>query len=72
MESLLNDYDAACERSRAICRDFELGDVSQLPNRNNEFPTLRWVYLHIIEEIARHNGHLDIYRELLDGTTDRD
>jgi hypothetical protein len=33
---------------------------------------LRWVYVHMIEEVARHNGHLDIYRELIDGQTDRD
>lgn len=72
VESLLDDYDAACEKSRTICRNSELDDVSKLPNRNNQFPSLRWIYLHLIEEIARHNGHLDIYRELLDGETDRD
>ena len=33
---------------------------------------LRWVAVHMIEETARHNGHLDIYRELIDGQTDRD
>jgi Protein of unknown function (DUF664) len=30
-------------------------------------PTVRWVVLHMIEETARHAGHLDIARELLDG-----
>jgi uncharacterized damage-inducible protein DinB len=30
---------------------------------------LRWVYVHMIEEYARHNGHADIIRELIDGTT---
>jgi Protein of unknown function (DUF664) len=34
-----------------------------------EPPNVRWVVLHVIEEIARHCGHLDIGRELLDGTT---
>ena len=34
-----------------------------------EPPNVRWVVLHVIEEIARHCGHLDIARELLDGTT---
>jgi len=33
--------------------------------------TLRWVVVHLIEEIARHAGHMDITRELLDGTTGR-
>jgi len=34
-----------------------------------EPPNVRWVVLHLIEETARHAGHLDIARELLDGAT---
>lgn len=34
-----------------------------------EVTDLRWILLHMIEETARHAGHLDIVRELLDGTT---
>jgi hypothetical protein len=30
---------------------------------------VRWVYLHMIEEYARHNGHADLLRERLDGAT---
>jgi hypothetical protein len=30
---------------------------------------LRWVYVHMIEEYARHNGHADLLREGIDGTT---
>jgi hypothetical protein len=30
---------------------------------------LRWIILHLIEETARHNGHLDILRERADGVT---
>ncbi len=30
---------------------------------------LRWVYLHMIEEYARHNGHADLLRERIDGAT---
>jgi Protein of unknown function (DUF664) len=37
------------------------GDPDQEP------PDVRWVVLHMIEETARHAGHLDIARELLDG-----
>jgi hypothetical protein len=33
--------------------------------------TLRWVLLHLIEETARHNGHIDILREMTDGVTGR-
>jgi uncharacterized damage-inducible protein DinB len=33
--------------------------------------TLRWVVTHLLEETARHAGHMDITRELLDGRTGR-
>jgi hypothetical protein len=31
--------------------------------------SLRWVYVHMIEEYARHNGHADLIRERIDGAT---
>jgi hypothetical protein len=31
--------------------------------------SVRWVYLHVIEEYARHNGHADLLRERIDGAT---
>jgi hypothetical protein len=37
----------------------------------DEVPDLRFIVLHMIEETARHAGHLDVVRELLDGTTGR-
>lgn len=43
-----------------------------LPSKAEIRPTtLRWVVTHLIEEIARHAGHMDITRELLDGRTGR-
>ncbi len=30
--------------------------------------SLRWIYVHMIEEYARHNGHADLIRELVDGS----
>jgi len=35
----------------------------------NEIHTVRDFILHMVEEVARHAGRLDIARELLDGTT---
>jgi Protein of unknown function (DUF664) len=35
----------------------------------DEPPNVRWIVLHMIEETARHAGHLDIARELIDGQT---
>ena len=37
--------------------------------RGGEQVNLRWIIHHLVEENARHNGHLDILRELADGTT---
>jgi hypothetical protein len=31
--------------------------------------SVRWIYLHMIEEYARHNGHADLLRERIDGST---
>ena len=43
-----------------------------LPSAGNLRPTtLRWAVFHLIEETARHVGHMDITRELLDGKTGR-
>ena len=36
-------------------------------SRQNKPMSLRWVYLHMIEEYARHNGHADLIRERIDG-----
>jgi uncharacterized damage-inducible protein DinB len=38
-------------------------------NRSGNTMDLRWIYLHMIEEYARHNGHADLIRELIDGVT---
>ncbi|MGY5882340.1 DinB family protein [Modestobacter lacusdianchii] len=59
-----------CERSRAIADGFgSLDDLSRgRTSRSREQVSLRWVYLHMIEEYARHNGHADLLRERIDGT----
>ena len=64
----------ACDESRAVAAVHGLDDQIGRPVGwlDGARPSLRWVYVHMIEETARHNGHLDIYRELLDGQTDRD
>jgi hypothetical protein len=36
--------------------------------RHGEPCSLRWIYVHMIEEYARHNGHADLIRELIDGS----
>lgn len=68
--SVLADYDAACERSRATIA--EASSLDQTSVREHWFfktVTLHWIVVHMIEETARHAGHLDLLRELTDGTT---
>lgn len=62
---VLAAYRRACELSRARTRDADLDELAAHPHAK---PTLRWVLLHLIEETARHAGHADVLRELLDAT----
>ena len=69
LEEILAAYVDQARRTDAIVGEHSLDDRSQSPLRSGERPTLRWVLMHLVEENARHNGHLDILRELADGTT---
>ena len=69
IEQTLREYDEQIARTDAIIAELDLDDRSQSAGRDGQRPTLRWVILHLIEENARHNGHIDILRELADGTT---
>ncbi|MGC4936536.1 DinB family protein [Kribbella sp. DT2] len=60
----LASYQASVARSRAAVAGRGLDEASP-----GEDYTLRWIYLHMIEEYARHNGHADLLRERIDGTT---
>lgn len=72
LEVLVADYVRACDESRAVAARHSLDDLTAHPVGwlGGAQPSLRWIYAHMIEETARHLGHLDIYRELLDGTHD--
>ena len=61
------NYLAACERSREIYAGVSLDEVRS--HRKFGDVDARWVMLHMIEEYAQHNGHADIIRECIDGTT---
>lgn len=63
-------FDAACARSRAACRAVDsLDTMSVKTDRHGNGWSLRWIYLHLIEEYARHVGHMDLIRESIDGAT---
>jgi hypothetical protein len=59
-------YFREVESADAVAAGRSLDDT--FPARNGDY-TLRFVYLHLIEEYARHNGHADLLREAIDGTT---
>jgi uncharacterized damage-inducible protein DinB len=59
-------------RSRAIVEAHELTETAAVGGRfadDASAPQLQWILLHLIQEYARHAGHLDIARELVDGRT---
>jgi len=58
-------WQAECQAGRGAAAMRELTDTGI--RRGNEC-SLRWIYNHMIEEYARHNGHADLIRELIDGS----
>ncbi|HKY15777.1 MAG TPA: DinB family protein [Microthrixaceae bacterium] len=66
VEVVVSMYEAACDRSRAVTDAAELDDLAA--NYDRPF-TLRFALVHLLEETARHLGHIDILRELADGRT---
>ncbi|MFI8342112.1 DinB family protein [Streptomyces sp. NPDC085639] len=57
----------ACERSRAIVDGAESLDVTG--DFGDRPYSLHYILTHMIEEYARHNGHADLLREVIDGAT---
>jgi hypothetical protein len=56
--------------ARQVAAGFDsLDALSATKRRGVHDVSLRWVYCHMIEEYARHNGHADLIREAIDGAT---
>lgn len=73
--AVIQQYRRQCEISNEVLRSQRL-DAPLRGEHGLDWPgepitDLRWVALHLIEETARHAGHLDAARELLDGATGR-
>lgn len=69
LAQLLDEYAEQSARYRELVAGHGLGEQAQRAIRNGLLVDLRWILHHLTEETARHNGHLDILREMLDGTT---
>jgi len=67
VETAVAAYQEACSTSRAIAADLSLDTVGALPHLLLGTVNLRYVMCHMIDETARHLGHLDVLREMTDG-----
>jgi len=75
VEELREMLDEAAVRTRTIVEAHELTEQACLTGRfrdQESAPQLQWILLHLLQEYARHTGHLDIARELIDGRTGED
>jgi uncharacterized damage-inducible protein DinB len=75
LADLVADLEAAGrETEEVIAAIADLGQAVPVPDepwfpKDVEAWSVRWVLLHLIEEVARHAGHADIVRESIDGAT---
>ena len=72
VNSLTAEYRSVTARANeAIVACTDLESPCARPMRQGKPPSMRWALTHMIEETARHAGHMDILRELIDGATGR-
>jgi uncharacterized damage-inducible protein DinB len=64
---VIAEFEGACATSRQIAAGFALDQT--VPHDQLGEVSLRWIYVHMIREHARHAGHADIIREQIDGAT---
>lgn len=69
LAQLLADFERQCAVSNGIVAAASLDDVGRHPDIASAGATLRWMLLHMVEEVARHVGQMDTIRELIDGRT---
>ncbi len=67
IQDIIDLFEAECVISREILDG--LGSLDAVFPRRDEMLSARDILLHMVEEVARHVGHMDILRELADGTT---
>ena len=67
--SVLDFYRESTADARRIAAGASLDDLSASESPTYGYVSLRWILVHMIEETARHAGHLDLMREQIDGKT---
>jgi uncharacterized damage-inducible protein DinB len=69
-QTIFDRYQRQCERSREVVEAADdLDQLSVRAGRAGQAWSLRWILIHMIEETARHAGHMDLIRESIDGAT---
>jgi uncharacterized damage-inducible protein DinB len=66
LRDALATWSAEITRARENCAGHALADTGRFMDQD---VSLHWIYVHMIEEYARHNGHADLIRERIDGIT---
>jgi uncharacterized damage-inducible protein DinB len=61
-------YQREIELARQAAAGHDLDETFHHPRRDADV-SVRWAYVHMVEEYARHNGHADLLRERIDGAT---
>lgn len=75
LAEILRRYDDRCRRTDETIAGLDLDTPVPVPSSSPWYPpgsppwSVRWVLLHLIEEVARHAGHADLVRESIDGAT---
>ena len=62
-------WSAECDYAREVSAAASLDDMGKRKRRTGVSFSMRWILTHMIEEYARHNGHADLLREVIDGST---
>jgi hypothetical protein len=68
LDAYWREVEAARSAVAAQSLDLVVPSRANHPERTRD---VRWIYLHMIDEYARHNGHADLLREAIDGATGR-
>jgi uncharacterized damage-inducible protein DinB len=69
LERLLAEYRQECAASNEVIAAHSLDEPGRHAGFKAGGASLRWMLIHLVEETARHAGHADLIRELIDGRT---
>ncbi|MEV3993083.1 DinB family protein [Streptomyces sp. NPDC049837] len=67
LSRMLDEYAEQSARYDRLVAEHDLDTTARRERSDGSAVNLRWILLHLIEETARHNGHLDLLREMADG-----